>query len=79
MTHRFNLSAHAMSQFLALPPQLRKDAALAILLLGHDPVPRKARPYAGIPDAYRLDEGNVTILYRVPGGEIDIEVIRPNS
>jgi hypothetical protein len=63
-----------------LPPEFRKAARLAIMVLADDPVPPDARAFADLPGAYELDvDGVITIFYVVSGPDVMIQVVRPNS
>jgi hypothetical protein len=69
----------ALDDFKALPEILRRDAAIAIVTLLADPRPAAARPYADIPDAFRLETSHIVVYYRIVGADIDVLRIRPNS
>jgi hypothetical protein len=80
---RIEVHEIAVQDLRALPDELRKTAQDVLLELLAVPIPEQAEPYAGIPNAYRLDAGLIVSFYLViddgRGGVIDVRRVRPNS
>jgi mRNA interferase RelE/StbE len=77
---KLDLSRDAGDFVAALPGKQFKQVVSAMLALLNNPQPHEARPVVGAEGLFRVDIGEVRIVYRVEGGLLRTPLIgKPND